>query len=280
MKNIILDFIDVAVLAVVEGVTEWLPVSSTGHMILVDEFLTLDVSLEYLEMFLVVIQLGAILAIMFLYFARLNPLTFVNHKPTIKKETIIMWLKIIVACLPAAAVGLLFDDQINELFYNYQTVAIMLIVVGIVFIVVETFHARKNINPKITSIAQITYSTALIIGMFQLVSAIFPGTSRSGATIIGALMLGVSRTVATEFTFFLAVPVMFGASALKLFKFGFNFTLQEIAMLIFGMAIAFIVSILTINFLLSYITKHNFKLFGWYRIILGIAVLVYFAVVM
>jgi undecaprenyl-diphosphatase len=275
MENLILEFLKVAVLAIVEGITEWLPISSTGHLILVDEFIELNVTSEYMEMFLVVIQLGAILAVACLYFARLNPFSFQNHQLTIKKETIIMWLKIIVSCLPAAIIGLLLDDKIDELFYNYQTVAIMLIVIGIVFLIVERFLKGKN--PKITAIAQITYKAALIIGLFQVVAAVFPGTSRSGATIIGGLLLGLSRTAAAEFTFFLAVPVMFGASALKLWKFGFVFSTQEIAMLIFAMVIAFIVSILTINFLLSFVTKHTFKVFGWYRIFLGIAVLIFFA---
>ena len=276
MENFFIQIIKVLFLGIVEGLTEWLPVSSTGHLILVDEFIRLDVSLQYLEMFRVVIQFGAILAVLFSYFSALNPISFENRKPRLKRETIDMWLKIIIACLPAAIVGLLFDDLFNEWFYNYKTVALMLILIGIVFIIVE--NKCKNKTPSIASISQITYKTAFIIGAFQLVAAIFPGTSRSGATIIGALMLGVSRTVAAQFSFFLAVPIMLGASGLKLFKFGLNFSATEIIFLLSGMLSAFLVSIIALNFLLSYVAKHDFKIFGWYRIILGIIVLLYFAI--
>ena len=271
----IIELIKVFILGVVEGITEWLPISSTGHMILVDEFIKLDVSAEFLEMFLVVIQLGAILAVIFLYFDKLMPFDY-RHGWKVKKDTFSMWFKIIFACLPAAVVGILFDDQLNELFYNPLTVAIALIVFGILFIFIENYN--KGRSSKINSISEITYNTALIIGIFQLIAAIFPGTSRSGATIVGALLIGVSRTVAAEFTFFLAVPVMLGASLLKIVKFGFAFTSYELILLIFGMAVAFVVGMITIKFLMSYIKKHDFKVFGWYRIILGIIVLVYFMI--
>ncbi|MDR2773116.1 MAG: undecaprenyl-diphosphate phosphatase, partial [Elusimicrobiota bacterium] len=211
-----IDLIKAIVFGIIEGITEWLPISSTGHIILADEFIKLNVSAVYREMFFVVIQLGAIGAVVLMYFARLNPFSFSDGKLCIKKGTVLVWLKIITACLPPAIVGLLWDDEINELFFNYQTVAAALIIVGIFFIVVENFQKGKS--PKVNSVSEISYKTAFLIGLFQLVSAIFPGTSRSGATIIGGLLLGVSRTAATEFTFFLAVPVMFGASALKLFK--------------------------------------------------------------
>lgn len=253
------------VLGIVEGITEWLPISSTGHMILVDEFIKMNVSPEFMEMFLVVIQLGAILAVLVIYWRRLIPTS---------KKTWIMWLKIIVACIPAAVIGLLFDDVFNALFYNYQTVAIMLILFGILFIIIE--NRNKRTVPKVTSLDELTYKQALIIGFFQLIAAVFPGTSRSGATILGGLMIGVSRTVAAEFTFFLAIPVMFGASLLKLAKFGMGFTGQEAVLLANGMVVAFLVSMAAIKFLMGYIKKHDFKVFGWYRIILGILVLGYF----
>ena len=269
----IIELIKVIILGIVEGITEWLPISSTGHMILVDEFIKLVVSADFLEMFLVVIQLGAILAVVFLYWQKLLPFDYKNNWK-IKKDTLSMWFKIIIACIPAAVVGILFDDQLNELFYNPPTVA--LIVFGILFIIIENYNKGKK--AKINSLSEITYNTALIIGIFQLIAAIFPGTSRSGATIVGALLIGVSRTVAAEFTFFLAVPVMFGASLLKLVKFGFAFTASELVLLIIGMLVAFVVSMITIKFLMSYIKKHDFKVFGWYRIILGIIVLIYFMI--
>ena len=271
----IIELIKVIILGVVEGITDWLPISSTGHMILVDEFIKLDVSAEFLEMFLVVIQLGAILAVVVLYWQKLIPFDYKNNWK-IKKDTFSMWFKIVIACIPAAIVGLLFDDQLNELFYNPLTVAIALIVFGILFIFIENYNKGKRF--KITSLNEITYNTALIIGIFQLIAAIFPGTSRSGATIVGALLIGVSRTVAAEFTFFLAIPVMFGASLLKLIKFGLVFTTNEFILLIIGMLVAFLISMLTIKFLMSYIKKHDFKVFGWYRIVLGIIVLVYFMI--
>lgn len=275
-----LEIIKTIILGIVEGITEWLPISSTGHMILVDEFLKLNVSKEFMDMFLVVIQLGAIFAVILLYWKKIFPFKYDNGIK-IEKDTFIMWIKIIVACLPAAIVGLLFDDKLNELFFNPTTVAIMLILFGILFIVIENYNKGKKSN--INSLAEITYTVAIMIGLFQLIAAIFPGTSRSGATIVGALLIGVSRTVAAEFTFFLAIPVMFGASALKLVKFGldtgFAMTGNELTILLVGMVVAFVVSILAIKFLMSYIKNNDFKVFGWYRIILGIIVLAYFYII-
>ena len=261
---------------IVEGITEWLPISSTGHMILLNQFVTLDVTPEFWEMFLVVIQLGAILAVVLLFWNKIFPFRF-KEKPVIQKDIFVLWFKILVACIPAAVIGLAFDDVFEALFYNPWCVAIALIVFGVAFIVVE--NKNKNITPKITTLGSITYRTAFIIGIFQLIAAIFPGTSRSGATIVGALLIGVSRTVAAEFTFFLAIPVMLGASLLKLMKFGLHFTGEEAAILLTGMASAFIVSIIVIRFLMGYIKRHDFKVFGWYRIVLGVVVLLYFAFV-
>ena len=273
---LIVELIKSLLLGIIQGITEWLPISSTGHMILLDEFVKLNVSEEFLEMFLVVVQLGAILAVVLLFWNQLFPFQF--HSPYIKKDIFSMWFKIIIACIPAAMVGLFFDDYFNALFYNYQTVAIALIVFGILFIIIEDIN--KNRKPKVKRLGDITYPIALIIGLFQLIAAIFPGTSRSGATIIGALAIGVSRTTAAEFTFFLAIPVMFGASLLKVVKFiakvGFAFSSGELMILLIGMAVAFIVSIIVIKFLMGYIKKNNFKVFGWYRIVLGIVVLLYF----
>ena len=262
-------------LGIVEGITEWLPISSTGHMILVDEFIKLDVSKEFLDMFMVVIQLGAILAVLVLYFHKLNPF---SRKKTLveRKQTWSLWLKVIIACLPAAVIGLIFDDKINELFFNAWTIAITLIVYGVLFIIVEIFNRKRK--PKIRELSQLPYTLAFLIGVFQLL-ALIPGTSRSGVTIITALLLGASRFVAAEFTFFLAIPVMLGASALKLVKFGFSYTGLEIAILITGVLTAFLVSVLAIKFLMKYIKKHDFKIFGVYRILLGIAVIIYFSIV-
>ncbi len=271
----IIEIIKALVLGIVEGITEWLPISSTGHMILVDEFLKLNVSEEFKSMFLVVIQLGAILAVVVLYFKKLIPLDVQNKKLRWKKDTLVMWLKIIVSCIPAAIVGVFFDDELEAVFYNWQTVSAALILFGIFFIIIE--KRNRGREPKINSINDISYKTAIIIGLFQLIAAVFPGTSRSGATIVGALLIGVSRPVAAEYTFFLAVPVMFGASALKLVKFGFDFTSQELVILFVGLVSAFVVSILAIKFLMSYIKKHDFTVFGWYRIVLGAAVILYFA---
>lgn len=270
----LLEILKAAFLGIIEGITEWLPISSTGHMILAEEFIKMNVSPAFMEMFRVVIQLGAILAVVVLYFHKLNPLSPKKTKLQ-KSETWSLWAKVIVACLPAAVIGILFDDKIDELFYNYVTVAVTLILYGILFIVVE--NRNRNKKPRIQSLPDLTYQTALMIGLFQVLSLI-PGTSRSGATILGAILIGTSRTVAAEFTFFLAIPVMFGASLLKIVKFGFVYTGMEIAVLITGMVVAFIVSILAIKFLMGYIKKHDFKAFGYYRIGLGALVLLYFLV--
>lgn len=265
------------ILGIIEGITEWLPVSSTGHMILVNEFLQLGMSDAFMEMFFVVIQLGAIMAVVVLYWKKIFPFNF-NKKPFVEKNIIIMWIKIVIACVPAAIVGLLFDDQIDALFYNFQTVATMLIIFGILFIVIENYN--KGRNPIVKDMNQLTYKMAIIIGLFQLIAAIFPGTSRSGATILGALLIGVSRDVAAEFTFFLAIPVMFGASLLKLIKFGLVIKGFELIVLLVGMLVAFVVSIWAIKFLVGYIKKNDFKVFGWYRIILGVILLVYYFFIM
>lgn len=269
----ILEIFKVIILGIVEGITEWLPISSTGHMILVDEFLQLSMSESFKEMFFVVIQLGAILAVVLLFWNKIFPFRF-REKPIVKKDTMIMWVKIVVATVPAAIVGVLFDDKIDELFYNYKVVAIALIVYGVLFIIIE--NRNKGRKPCINAMSEMTYKAAVMIGFFQLLAAIVPGTSRSGATIVGAILIGVSREVAAEFTFFLAIPVMFGASLLKLIKFGFVFTTGETIALLLGMVVAFVVSIVVIKFLMGYIKKHDFKVFGWYRIVLGVVVLVYF----
>lgn len=280
----IIEILKAVILGIVEGITEWLPISSTGHMILVDEFLKLDVSDEFKEMFEVVIQLGAIMAVVVLYWSKIfpfgkknniHPLSDSGFGIYVKTDIFKMWFKILVACVPAAVIGLLFDDKLNELFYNPWTVAIALIVFGIAFIVIENWN--KGRTAKINTIEDLTYKTALIIGAFQLIAAVFPGTSRSGATIVGALLIGISRTVAAEFTFYLAIPVMFGASLLKLVKYGFSFASNEIAILISGMVVAFVISIIVIKFLMGYIKKHDFKVFGWYRIVLGALVILYFS---
>ncbi|HIW57452.1 MAG TPA: undecaprenyl-diphosphate phosphatase [Firmicutes bacterium] len=275
-----IEVIKAIILGIVEGVTEWLPVSSTGHMILVDEFLKLNSSDAFKDMFLVVIQLGAIMAVVVLYWNNIMPLGIKRKNDGAaeglywKKDTLIMWLKILVACVPAGVVGLLWDDVFTRLFYNYQTVAVMLILFGILFIIIENWNKHKV--STVNDVSQITYWSAFLIGVFQLIAAVFPGTSRSGATIVGALLLGLSRTVAAEFTFYLAIPAMFGASVLKIAKFGLAFTGTEILVLIVGLVVAFVVSMLTIKFLMGYIKKHDFKVFGWYRIILGVIVLLYF----
>ncbi len=268
-----LEILKAILFGIVEGITEWLPISSTGHMILLNEFVTLNVSEEFWEMFLVVIQLGAILAVLLLFWDKIFPFDM-KHKPIIKKDIFILWFKILTACVPAAVIGLAFDDVFDALFYNPWCVAAALIVFGVAFIAIENHN--KNMHPHVMSLEQITYKTALMIGVFQLIAAIFPGTSRSGATIIGALLIGVSRTAAAEFTFVLAIPVMLGASLLKLVKFGFSFTGTELTILFVGMVVAFVVSVIVIRFLMGYIKKHDFKVFGWYRIILGIIVLAYF----
>lgn len=270
----LIEILKAVLFGIVEGITEWLPISSTGHMILVDQFVHLNVSADFYKMFEVVIQLGAIMAVVVLFWNKLWPFHMKNEKPAWKDGALSMWLKIIVAVIPAAIIGVLFDDKIDELFYHPVPVAIALIVVGVLFIVVETIMKGKK--PSIRNIGQITYKAAVIIGLFQVLAAVFPGTSRSGATIIGALLIGVSRATVAEFTFFLAVPVMFGASLLKVIKYiaaGVAMTGSELVILVIGTLVAFIVSVFVIKFLMSYIKKHDFKVFGWYRIVLGILVL-------
>lgn len=267
-----IEIIKTIILGIVEGITEWLPISSTGHMILVDEFLKLNVSESFKNLFMVVIQLGAVLAVVVIYWKKLNPFKSVKGKLIVERDTIEMWIKIMVACVPAAIIGILFDETFEALFYNPVSIAIALIVFGILFIVIENMH----IETKVTKISQLTFKSVIIIGLFQVIAAVFPGTSRSGATIVGALLIGISRYVATEFTFFMSIPVMFGASLLKIIKIGFAFTAQEYIILAVGCIVSFIVSIVVIRFLLSYIKKNDFKAFGWYRIVLGILVLVYF----
>jgi len=269
-----IEILKVVIIGIIQGITEWLPVSSTGHMILADEFIKLNVSPEFKEMFLVVIQLGSIMAVLVLYFHKLNPFS-PKKNMTEKKETISLWLKVFVAIVPAAIIGFLFDDLLNLLFYNYQTVSITLILYGILFIILE--NRNKRSNQKINSFSQFNYKTALFIGTFQVL-ALIPGTSRSGATILGAMFLGASRYIAAEFSFFLAIPVMFGASALKLIKFGLEFSNFEWGILIIGMVVAFVVSVFAIKFLMGYIKKNDFKAFGFYRIILGIIVILYFII--
>ena len=261
------------ILGIVQGITEWLPVSSTGHMILVDEFLQLSMSDSFKEICFVVVQFGSILAVVLLYWKKIFPFNF-NKKPFVEKDIIIMWTKIALACVPAAIIGLKWDDQLNALFYNVQTVSIMLILFGVLFIIVENHNKGKI--PKVTNMNQVTYKMALIIGIFQVIAAVFPGTSRSGATIVGALLIGISREIATEFTFFLAIPVMFGASLLKIAKLGLALKSFELLVLGVGTVVSFIVSVFVIKFLMSYIKKHDFKVFGWYRIVLGIILLAYF----
>ena len=275
-----IEWIKVVILGIVEGITEWLPISSTGHMILVDEFMHLNVSTEFMNMFLVVIQLGAILAVVVLYFTKLWPFHYQPSRQSLVEryvdmEKMILWFKILVACVPAIVVGLPLNDFFEEKFYNYVVVALMLIIYGVLFIVIENYNKKRK--TQINSLEDISFKTAFLIGLFQVLSLI-PGTSRSGSTIIGGILVGTSRTVAAEFTFFLAIPVMFGASLLKLVKFGFHFTGTEVAILLVGMAVAFVVSILAIKFLMGYIKKHDFKAFGWYRIVLGILVLGFFAI--
>lgn len=266
-----LDVLKVILLGIVEGITEWLPVSSTGHLILVGNVLKPGVSDAFMEMFNVVIQLGAIMAVVVLYFEKLNP--FSKRKSNRKKMlTWQIWIKVLIASIPAAVVGLIFDDYLDALFYRPVPVAIMLIVYGVLFIIIE--NRNKDQVPKVTKISQLTLQMLFMIGVFQML-ALIPGTSRSGATIIGALIIGVSRETAAEFTFFLAIPVMFGASLLKLIKFGFAFTLGEFGLLMLGCGVSFIVSIIAIRFLMNYIKKHDFKFFGYYRIVLGILILIF-----
>lgn len=292
----IIDFLKAILFGIVEGITEWLPISSTGHMILLNQIWPLEVGEtpeDFYSMFEVVIQLGAIMAVVVLFWKEIWPFgKKENHAPLrfshssiiykrfgwinragkwMKTDIFKLWFRILVSCVPAAIVGILFDEFFEKWFYNYQTVAIMLILFGIAFIVIESIHKGKD--AKVNSLMEISYQTAFLIGLFQLIAAIFPGTSRSGATIVGALLIGVSRTVAAEYTFFLAIPVMFGASLLKLVKFGFDFTTDEAIILVISTVVAFVVSLIVIKFIMGYIKKHDFKVFGWYRIVLGIIVL-------
>lgn len=267
----IMDLLKTIILGVVEGLTEWLPVSSTGHMILMDEFIQLDVSKSFMDMFLVVIQLGAILAVVALNFEKLNPWSSWKTRQE-KKETVSLWKKVILACVPAAVIGFLFNDYMEEHFMTAPVVAATLIFYGVMFILVENYN--KHRRPRVSDLARLDYKTAFIIGMFQVLSLI-PGTSRSGATILGGIIFGTSRYVAAEFTFFLAIPVMFGASLLKIVNFGLDFSGSELIILLVGMITAFVVSILSIKFLMGYIKTNDFKAFGWYRIVLGIVVIAY-----
>lgn len=269
-----LEALKVIILGIVEGITEWLPISSTGHLILVEEFVKLNFSQSYLDMFNVVIQLGAIMAVVVIYFHRLNPFSPKKTEKQ-KKMTLQLWVKVVIASIPAGVVGILFNDFIEEKFNNSYVVATMLVVVGVLFIVIENRH--KGRKPQITKISQMGVPVLIWIGVFQML-AMIPGTSRSGATIIGALALGVSRTAAADFTFFLAIPAMAGASLVKLRHFGFDFTGTELGLLLLGCVVSFVVSILAIKFLLKYIQNHDFKAFGYYRIVLGIIVFLYFGI--
>lgn len=260
---------------IIEGITEWLPISSTGHMILFEEFMPMDVSKEFWNVFLVVVQLGAILAVVLLFWNKIFPFNFKNkNRPWIRYDVMSLWGKILVACIPAAVIGILFDDILEKYLYKAWVVAIMLVVVGVAFLLIE--NQNKSKHARVRSLHEISYKDAIIIGVFQLVAAVLPGTSRSGATILGGLMIGVSRSVAAEFTFFLAIPVMFGASLLKIVKYGLAFSGMELLLLFIGMFVAFLVSLIVIRFLMSYIKKHDFKVFGYYRIVLGIVVLACF----
>ncbi len=273
----VVEFLKVILLGIVEGITEWLPISSTGHLILVNEFVNLNASEAFIEMFNVVVQLGAIMAVVVLYFNKLNPFSSKKSMKQ-KRATIQLWMKVVVACVPAGVLGILFDDWMDEHLHNYVVVSLTLIIYGVLFIIIENWN--KTNTPKVEKLSQLSYQTALAIGAFQVLSLI-PGTSRSGATILGALLIGVSRYVAAEFTFFLAIPVMFGASALKILKFlvnGGGFTGMEAGMLLVGCLVAFVVSVFAIKFLMGYIKKNDFKVFGYYRIALGVLVLAYFGI--
>ena len=267
-----LEALKVLILGIVEGITEWLPISSTGHLILVEEFIKLDMSESFISMFNVVIQLGAIMPVVLIYFHKLNPF---SPKKTEKQKllTLQLWVKVLIASVPAAIIGLLFDDFIDAHLMNYVVVAITLILYGVAFIVVEKRH--ENAKPAVKRLSDLTIPMVLVIGCFQVL-ALIPGTSRSGATIIGGLLIGAARGVAAEFTFFLAIPVMFGASFLKILKFGFHFTGMEVFLLLLGCVISFVVSVFAIKFLMQYIKNHDFKVFGYYRIVLGVIVLLYF----
>ncbi len=280
-----LEVLKAIVYGIVEGITEWLPVSSTGHLILVEQMLPFEGTSEnFFGMFDVVIQLGAILAVVLLFWKQIWPFALSRKEREgkngimsfVKPDIMTLWFKILVSCVPAAVIGVLFDEVFEALFYNPVCISIALIVFGIAFIIIENWNKERP--AKVNSLSEITYQTALLIGFFQLIAAIFPGTSRSGATIVGALIIGVSRTVAAEYTFFLAIPVMFGASLLKVVKFGFGFTAQELMLLLIGTLVSFLVSMVVLRFLMGYIKKHDFKVFGWYRIILGIIVLAAFGI--
>ena len=268
----LIEYFKVLFIGIVQGITEWLPVSSTGHMILVDEFVKLNQTPEFMEIFLVIIQFGSILAVVFLFWEKLFPFKFKGGFE-VKQDTMSLWFKVLVGCIPAGIIGILFDDLITELFYNPMTVAIMLIVYGILFIIIENMN--KGRQPKYNELSDITYRYAFLIGLFQVL-ALIPGTSRSGATIVGGLLIGSSRYVIAEFTFFLAIPVMLGASLLKVLKFGLVFTQAQVITLLLGMFVAFAVSVWAIKFLMNYIKKNDFKPFGYYRIVLGILVILYF----
>lgn len=272
--EIIFELLKAFLYGVVEGITEWLPVSSTGHLILLEELLPMQVSEAFWEMFLVVVQLGAILAVVVIFWNQIFPFSFKKGEPLLRRDIWSLWFKILVACVPACVYAFVLDDIVEPYLYNYITVAVMLIVVGIAFLLAERYLVRRT--PAVTDTASITYRIAFWIGMFQLIAAILPGTSRSGATIIGGLLLGLSRTAAAEFTFFLAIPVMAGGSLLKLLKFGFGFTALEAGILLVGTVVSFVVSIVVIRFLLDYVRRRNFNVFAYYRIVLGIAVLGYF----
>lgn len=281
-----LEILKSIIFGIVEGITEWLPISSTGHLILLQKILPLKVSDEFYTLFEVVIQFGAILAVVLLFWNKIWPFGKSDNKVPlsssgagswIKKDVFVLWFHILVSCVPAAIIGILFDDWIDEHLYTPTTVAVMLIVVGVLFIIVEHFHSGKK--DKIVRVSEITYTTAFLIGLFQVIAAVLPGTSRSGATIIGALMIGVSRSVAAEYTFYLAIPVMFGASLLKGVKYiasGAEMTGTETGVLIAGLLVSFLVSVFVIRFLMGYIKKHDFTVFGWYRIVLGFIVLICF----
>ena len=272
LGDFMLDILKSIILGIVEGITEWLPISSTGHLIIADEFIKLNMSESFMEMFNVVIQLGAILAVVVIYFKQMWPFSL-KKDHFIKKDVFSMWFKVIVAILPAAIIGIPFDDFFEEKFHNYIVVALALIVYGVAFLIIE--KRNKSLKPKVESIADMSCKTAFLVGCFQALSLI-PGTSRSGSTILGAILIGVSRVAAAEFSFYMAVPVMFGASFIKLLKFGFNFTSTELLILLVGMLTAFVVSVIAIKFLISYIKKRDFTAFGYYRIALGIIILAYF----
>lgn len=278
-----LEIIKAIIYGIVEGITEWLPISSTGHLILVEQLIPFKGTSEnFFGMFDVVIQLGAILAVVLLFWKQIWPFALTKKErgdqtgfmSYMKKDIWMLWFKILVSCVPAAVIGILFDETFEALFYNPVCIAIALIVFGVAFIFIENWN--KGRTHKVTMLSEITFQTAALIGCFQLIAAIFPGTSRSGATIVGALLIGVSRTVAAEYTFFLAIPVMFGASLLKIVKFGFDFSGLELTLLLIGTLVSFVVSLFVLKFLMGYIKKHDFKVFGWYRIVLGIVVLMFF----